>query len=139
MGHIIAQITLTNADDRAVYERGFIPRTDVRSHEMETLVDTGAVLLTLPQDVVEHLGLRERSRMTFVLADESRQSLAVAGPLYIEILGREMVTDCVVLPPASQVLIGQVVLERLDLHLDSYQQTITVRPESPLRPMLNLK
>lgn len=139
MGHIIAQITLANADDRAVYERGFIQQTDVRSQEMEALVDTGAVLLALPQDVVEHLGLRERSRMTFVLADESRQSLAVAGPLYIEILGREMVTDCVVLPPAAQVLIGQVVLERLDLLLDSYQQTVTVRPESPLRPMLNLK
>ena len=139
MGQVIARITLTNADDRAVYERGFIQQTDVRSHEMEALVDTGAVLLALPQDVVEHLGLRERSRMTFVLADESRQSLPVAGPLYIEILGREMVTDCVVLPPASQVLIGQVVLERLDLLLDSYQQTVTVRPESPLRPMLNLK
>jgi len=139
MGQVIARITLTNADDRAVHERGFIQEADVRSHEMEVLVDTGAVLLALPQDVVEHLGLKERSRMTFVLADENRLSLPVAGPVFVEVLGREMVTNCVVLSPASQALLGQVVLESLDLICDCYQQKLTVRPESPLRPMLNLK
>ncbi len=139
MGKIVTTVKLTNADDRAVFDRGFLSSDEVRTYEMEMLADTGAVLLALPQDVVEHLGLKERSRMTFVLADDCRQTMSIAGPLYVEILGREMVTDCVVLAPASPPLLGQIVLERLDLICDCYNQTLTVRPESPLQPMLDLK
>ena len=139
MGKIIATVKLTNADDRAVFNRGFLSSDAVRTYEMEMLADTGSVLLALPQDVVEYLGLRERTRMTFVLADERRKTMPIAGPIYVEILGREMVTDCVVLDPASPPLLGLIVLERLDLIPDPLNQTLTVRPESPLRPMLDLK
>ena len=107
----MTQITLTNADDRALFNHGHIQQADVRTYALEALVDTGAVMLALPEDVVQHLGLRELSRKTFILADVSTLVCPVAGPLYIEVVGREMVAECVVLPPAQDALIGQVVLE----------------------------
>ncbi len=139
MGKIVATVKLTNANDRAVFEQGMLSSEEVRTYEMEMMADTGSVLLALPQDVVEYLGLKERSRMTFVLADERRKTMPLAGPVWVEILGREMVTNCVVLEPTSPPLLGQVVLESLDLICDNYNQTLTVRPESPLQPMLDLK
>ena len=139
MGHIVTPVKLTNADDRAVYERGFIDASDVRVYEMEGLVDTGAVMLALPLDVVEHLGLAERRRVSVAMADGSRDTRAVAGPLVIEVVGREMVTECIVIPPGNEVLIGQVILEELDLIADCQKRALYPRPESPIYPLLNLK
>ena len=79
MGAIMTQITITNADDRALFIHGHIQQADVRTYALEALVDTGAVMLALPEDVVQHLGLRELSRKTFILADGSTLVCPVAG------------------------------------------------------------
>ena len=50
-----------------------------------------------------------------------------------------MVTDCVVGPPLCEPLIGQLVLEELDLLVDCTRRTLIPRPESPNRPLLKLK
>ena len=50
-----------------------------------------------------------------------------------------MSTDCVVGPPRCEPLIGQVVLEELDLIADCAQHTLTPRPESPDYPHLKMK
>lgn len=139
MGKIVATVKLTNAFDKLAFEEGTKTENAIRTYTMDMLADTGSVLLALPQDVVEHLGLKERSRMTFVLADDRRQTMPIAGPVFVEILGREMVTDCVVLAPASPPLLGLIILERLDLIPDPLNQRLTVRPESPLVPMLDLR
>ena len=48
-----------------------------------------------------------------------------------------MVTECIVGPPLSEPLIGQVVLERLDLIVDCANQTLT--PRHPDYPLFKLK
>jgi hypothetical protein len=45
--------------------------------------------------------------------------------------------ECIVAPPLSEVLIGQVVLERLDLIADCTNRTLTPRYED--YPLLKLK
>jgi hypothetical protein len=50
-----------------------------------------------------------------------------------------MDTDCLVGPPRSEPLLGQLILERLDLVLDPAKQTVSPRPESPFLPSLKLK
>ena len=61
----------------------------------------------------------------------------MAGPVTIQIGDRFMSTDCIVGPPFSETLIGQVVLESLDLLADSQNQTLL--PRMPDYPLLNLK
>jgi len=59
--------------------------------------------------------------------------------LEITLSNRTMVTDCVIGPPLCEPLIGQLVLEELDLLVDCNQHTLHPRPESPYRPLLKLK
>ena len=50
-----------------------------------------------------------------------------------------MSIDCVVGPPLGEPLIGQVILESLDLIADCRNQTLAPRPESPDYPLLKMK
>ena len=50
-----------------------------------------------------------------------------------------MRADCFVLPAAGEALIGQIVLERLDLIADCNQGTVYPRHGSSPYPVLNLK
>ena len=52
---------------------------------------------------------------------------------------RFMFTDCIVGPPLCEPLIGQIILEALDLIVDPGKQTIGPRPESPYLPLLKMK
>lgn len=49
-----------------------------------------------------------------------------------------MPANCVVVPTGADPLVGQVVMEQLDLVADCVTQTLGPRPESPDRPLLRL-
>ena len=122
-----------------VYERGYLQAAEIRVHPLKALVDTGAVMLMLPQNVVEKLGLSIRRTVIVSSTDERKEERPVAGPLTIKIGDRFMSMDCIVGPPLSEPLIGQVVLEELDLLVDCVNRTVVPRPESPDYPLLKLK
>ena len=139
MGKIVATIELANTADTSFAKAGYIEEHAVRRHTMEAVVDTGAIMLSLPEDVVQGLGLEEQASVSVVYADDRRGMRSVAGPVTIRIQDREMITECVVLPASSEALIGQIVLERLDLLADCQEQRLHPRPESPHRPLLSLR
>ena len=139
MGEITVNVTLENPIDRGVFERGEGEEDAIRHSSIDAIVDTGAVMLVLPQNVVERLGLEIRRTVIASYADERKEEHPVAGPLTIRIGNRFMSTDCVVGPPLSEPLIGQIVLEALDLIADCTNRTLTPRPESPDYPLLKLK
>ncbi len=139
MGEIAVNVELENTGDRALFERGYGQESDIRRTSIEAIVDTGAVMPVLPRNVVERLGVRTRRTAIVTYADERREERPVAGPLTIHVCNRFMSTDCVVGPPLGQALIGQIVLEALDLIADCTKRTLTPRPESPDYPQLKLK
>ena len=102
-------------------------------------VDTGAVLVLLPQDMAEALGLTGIDKAVVTLANDQKVEMVLAGPLVLTALDRTMNTDCLVGPPRCEPLLGQVVLERLDLIVDPVKRQLTVRPESPFLPSLKAK
>ena len=77
--------------------------------------------------------------MVVTYADERKEETPVAGPLTVRIGNRFMTTDCIVGPPLSQPLLGQIVLEALDLVVDCAKRTLGPQPESPDYPLLNLR
>lgn len=139
MGEIKVKIELENAADNYWYTEKRIDKDEVRRYKMDAIVDTGAVMLLLPQDVVEELGLQIQRTVVVSYADERRDERNVAGPVVIKIGKRFMNTDCIVGPPRSEALIGQVILEELDLIPDCQGRTLTPRPESPIYPSLKMK
>ena len=137
MGEIVAQVELENPGDRALAQRGHGRESEVRRSSVDAVVDTGAVMLVLPQNVVERLGLEKQRTVVVTYADERREERPLAGPVTVRIGNRSMNTDCVVGPPLSEPLIGQIVLEALDLIADCANRTLT--PRFPDYPLLKLK
>ncbi len=139
MGEVKVSVTLENTTDRELVARGFLSEADVRSFSTKVVVDTGAVLLVLPQDEVEALGLREIRKAIVKYVDERTEERSVAGPVTVRVDGRAATVDCIVGPPNSEPLLGQVVLGVTDMLVDPLQQKLVPRPESPFLPELKLK
>ncbi|MBF0515681.1 MAG: aspartyl protease family protein [Nitrospirae bacterium] len=139
MGEIRVQVDLENFVDRYLCMRNKLPESAIREYSTTAIVDTGAVMLMLPRDVVEELDLTILRKVIVYYADYRRDELDVAGTVTIKIGKRFMNTDCLVGPPAGIPLIGQVILEELDLIADCQRRTLTPRPESPIYPMLMMK
>lgn len=85
MGEVKVQIELENFVDRYRYLEKQIGEEEIRRYQMEALIDTGAVMLALPQDVVEKLGLRILRTVVVTYVDERKEERSVAGIVTIKI------------------------------------------------------
>ena len=112
---------------------------DTSPIKVDCLVDTGAVMLMLPRDVIDKLRISIIGKAVVTLANEKTEEMEVAGPVSIAIGDRKVHCDCLVGPLLGEPLIGQVVLESLDLIVDSQQRSLSPRPESPAYPSYKLK
>ena len=137
MGTIVVDVGLENAGDRVAYEQGAHKESDIRQTEVKGVVDTGAVALALPQNISERLGLVTRRTAVVIYADDRKDERPVVGPVTVRIVGREMNTDAIVVPPFSDVLIGETVLAFLDLIADCRHRTLA--PRMPDYPSLDMK
>ncbi len=138
VGEIVVEIHLENDRDRALFEEGHREERELRSTSVRAIVDTGAVMLALPEDVVDRLGLLQVDTIAATLADGSRCEMPVVERVSVHIGDRRMLTDAVVIPTGADPLVGQLIMERLDLIADCTNQTLHTRPESPDRPLLRL-
>lgn len=112
------EIELTNLEDLNLANRGYIDQKDVRRVTIkDALVDTGATRLSLPQPIIDQLGL------TPVSSAKARTASGIVDrTIYSEvrfmILEREGSIPVTDLPADAPVLVGHMVLEQLDLCLD---------------------
>jgi clan AA aspartic protease len=134
----MTNLKLTNANDLMNARGGLIARDAVRHVEVEALVDTGATVLALPEEIVERLGVDLGNKRKARDAMGNMIEVGWAMGLYIEILGREMTCDALVLARGATPLIGQIQLEALDLIVDPKTREVRVNPASPDTPLLDL-
>ena len=134
----MTKLTLENSLDSGNAALGMLDPTKIRRVELEALVDTGATQLAIPADVADALGLRELTRSKARLADGTIVEFPVVTGLLIELCGRQMSCDALVLPAGARALIGQIPLEGLDLVVDPKSQEARVNPASPDMPTLDL-
>ena len=132
MGEIRASVTLENRDDRGAVRLGLRAEADVRRTTVEGVVDTGAVSLVIPEEIATELGLQDWGTRTVVYADKRREQRPVTD-VTIEIGDLATRTEAIVGPTGSEILIGQLVLEALDLIADCRNGTLEPRhPEGPV-------
>ena len=138
MGRIMTRVKIANSTDVEIVGRGLMTPNEVRRVEIDALVDTGATMLALPEDVVRQLGAPSLGIRKVRDARGIVIEVEWVGNLRIEILGREMTTDALILPAGATPLIGQIPLEALDLVVDPKSRELRVNPESPDVPLLDL-
>ncbi|MCY7384166.1 MAG: clan AA aspartic protease [Microcoleus sp. CAN_BIN18] len=136
MGAVRVNVKLTNAIDEGLVNRGLLKPNLVRVYEAEAVINTGAVRTAIPVEVCEQLGLRIRSQEIAKYADGRQETVGVTGPMIIEMEGRETIEAAMVL--GDIVLIGQTVLETLDLLVDCKNQRLVPNPENPERAVLRV-
>jgi clan AA aspartic protease len=132
------KITLTNSYDEEDVIRGHRETADVRSTEVEALVDTGATMMVLPADAVSQLGLLPAGYRKVRYADGRIAEVPWVSGIRITILGRETVINALVEAAGTTPLIGQIPLEELDLLVDPKSRELRVNPASPDAPLLDL-
>jgi len=91
----------------------------------DALVDSGSTFMVIPESVKERLLLDEIEDVRVEVANGNSENVKIAGYAEVEILGRKSVFDCVVM--GNEILVGQIVLERLDLLLDPRRQQLIPR------------
>jgi clan AA aspartic protease len=137
VGEVRTRVMLTNAVDEALARRGMIKPDEVRRYQADALVDTGAVRSVLPPHVVERLGLGLRGQRVAEYADGRREAVGVTEPLVVEIEGRDTLEEALVL--GDEVIIGQTVIEKLDLLVDCVNRRLVPNPAHPDQPVSKVK
>ncbi|MFN3420339.1 MAG: retroviral-like aspartic protease family protein [Armatimonadota bacterium] len=137
-GRVTATILLQNYDDWRAFQRGQIPPEQVRAVEVEGLVDTGATALVIPKAIADQLGLPEIRRTTVRYADNRTAERSVVGPIRLTVCDRIEIFSAIVEEEANEPLIGQVVLELLDLVVNPQARTLMPNPRSPEMPMIDI-
>ena len=63
MGEVKTRVLLRNYVSVGASKRGYLSEKDIESSELDMIVDTGAVMILLPQDEVEKLGLEPSKKV----------------------------------------------------------------------------
>ena len=98
MGHVFAHIALSN------------PRKpELKAVEAKALVDTGALMLCIPEHLVLQLDLETESEPEVSVADGRRRKVPYVGPVKVAFRDRFCYVGALVL--GDEVLLGAVPLE----------------------------
>ena len=121
------------------WQNQFLPREE-QGEEVtcDALVDTGAVELALPVDLIERLKLREVGTIKAFTADGGRHEFRVFGIADLEVQGRVCQVRVIELPHGARPLLGAVPLEEMDWHISPQGKQLVPNPESPHEPLLPL-
>jgi len=126
MGKVIEKVKLTSLFD---------PK---KSLEIEAVIDTGATMVVLPKSLVRNLDLKKIEDVKVKYADGRVERKEVYGVVRLELKGRVGNFDVLAENDEAQPLIGQIVLERLDLIIEPSTRRLIPNPRSPEMPMIEV-
>jgi predicted aspartyl protease len=126
MGKVIEKIKLTNIFDPSKFV------------EIDAVIDSGATMLALPQDVVDQLALRKHREVKVRYANNHAEDKSIYGVVELKLAGRAAQFEALAEPIGATPLVGQVVLEILDLLIDAKGRKLVPNPQSPEMPMIEL-
>lgn len=106
--------------------------------ECEALVDTGAIELALPMELVERLKLKEVGTVRAFTADGGKHEFRLFGIAEVEVQGRTSRVQVIELPHGAKPLLGAVPLEQMDWHISPLDKKLVPNPESPDEPLVPL-
>ena len=128
MGEVRIKVRLFNNADANAAAEGKLAADKVRVVEADALVDTGAVRSCIPAPLLEQLGIRPYDRVTVELADGRKSEVGLADGVRFEIMQRRSSDDALIL--GDEVIIGQTLLEKMDLLVDcARQRLVPAHPE----------
>ena len=139
MGVTYAEIELISTDDLAFYSAGYIQEDQIKRVKVRALVDSGSTMLAINRSIRNQLDLRKLDEREGELADGSLTQLDIVGPVEVRFENRRATVDAIVLPGDTEVLLGAIPMEDMDVVVDPKQERLIVNPQSPERARMLLK
>ena len=134
----MVKMKLTNFTDVQMAKAGFIPESQVRTAEVDALADTGAINMAIPEDVAELLGAPIVRRERVRVADGRSMEVPYVGGIWVEVMGRGVGGDAIVLPEGTTALLGAVQLEIMDFVVVPSSGEVIPNPAHPDGPILDM-
>ena len=131
MGLIYAEIELISSDDIALFRKGYIKEGEIKKVTVKALVDNGALMLCINENIKNQLNLSKLDEMNAELANGRIEKVDIVGPVDVRFKNRSTTCRAAVFPGDTEVLLGSIPMEDMDVILIPKEKTIDVNPESP--------
>ena len=106
------------------------PRDPSREQiEVESLADTWAVYLIIPEHVRLQLNLEPRSQKEVTLADGGKKMVSYVGPIETRFKNRVAFVGAIVM--GDEVLLGAIPMEDMDLVVMPQERRVDINPLNP--------
>ena len=139
MGLVYAEITLINVKDQVRFEENLIKKDQIRQITATMLVDSGAYMMAINETVKSQLGLEIKGKRTAQLANGQVIEFDVVGPIELKFENRDATCNALVLPGDSEMLLGAIPMEEMDVLIHPTQNKLVVNPLHPNIAQLSLK
>lgn len=131
MGLIRTEIEITNGDDLALLRKSIITKDKVKRMMVNVLVDSGAYMLAINENIRTQLDLPTVDSRLAEMANGETIRLDVVGPVELRFGTRRSSVDAMVLPGNSECLLGAIPMQDMDLVIFEKEEKIMVNPEQP--------
>lgn len=140
MGYVYAEIHLTNAEDLVLARHGKLPEDEVRTVKVRALVDSGAWDLTISEEIRKQLDLPIVGKDWAKMADDTLVEIDLAGPIHLRFETQViLVHKAIVLPTTSDVLLGALAMQGLDVYIDPKSERLVVPPQTVDNPKSKIR
>lgn len=139
MGLIHAEIELINGDDLALARRHYLDQDEVKRMWVTALVDTGSYMLCINENIQEQLQLPIVEKRKGQLANGEIVEYDVVSSVELRFKNRRTICNAMVLPGDSEVLLGAIPLEDMDVLIHPQRQELIVNPDHPYFAQMSLK
>jgi clan AA aspartic protease len=110
---------------------------ELKGIELKALVDTGALMLCIPQSIAHQLQLEELDKRPVTIADGTSHQVPYVGPLRVDFENRFCFVGAIVI--GDETLLGAVPMEDMDLVVHPATQKLMANPMHPNKPSYTIK
>lgn len=139
MGLVYAEIELINGEDIGLARRHYIGEEEIKRMHVTALVDTGSYMLAINESVQEQLQIPIVETRKAQLANGSIIDCNVVSPVEIRFKNRRSNCSAMVLPGDSEILLGAIPLEDMDVLIHPLRQELIVNPDHPYFAQMKMK
>ena len=139
MGVIYADIILINAVEMELAKRHIIGDEEIKSITLTMLVDSGAYMMAINENIQSQLQLPFIEKRKVQVADSRVVEYNVVGPIHVKFANRKATCNAFVLPGDSEPLLGAIPMEEMDVLIHPLRQELIVNPQHPDYAVLKMK
>ncbi|HRH59127.1 MAG TPA: hypothetical protein PL045_01045 [Chitinophagaceae bacterium] len=139
MGIVYANIELIDATDFNLAKWNQLDKDEVKRMQVDMLVNSGAYMLCINENIQAQLQLPFVEKRKAVLANGSIEEYDVVGPVIVKFKNRTATCNAFVLRADAKPLLGVIPMEEMDVLIHPQRQELIVNPGHPYFAQIKMK